>query len=503
MTNISCPQCGAENPLQSKYCNRCGASFRTETTHICPECSSSNPINLLYCDNCGTRLVDDSAPARDEDNGDEAENKRLNRSEPFSLPERPPGQTGNLDVSSVLPDWLKTGDFSGDPGQDEGEDLPWLRAAQGDEVWTDDEAPTLEELSQDHAPRDDLPTWLLDEETAGAIFSGDKSTDELFMSSAGDNDDTDKEQSDDQPPDPEETAAELQGWLNDLDSEEPIQAAEDDGTIEPETALLSSATASLEMPEDDFLQWLSQIQQDTVDREMEPPGEGSSAPVFQDEFPEETGSPEESQEEPDNEGDLDNGPQELEPDWLLGLSEDEIAPEPTGTIGQETSEAPDWLIEPLEEESKEVEDFIGLNDQASFNLEDAMSEWGQISNSAHDASESDTDVSPDSQNDEFLHWLDSLGSGEGATEARESLDTTSTQADSDAQATVVDDPETFSSEDDFKLPDWLGGLSDPGGASDVPESPDIDSLPDWLHDCLLYTSPSPRDRTRSRMPSSA
>ena len=25
----------------------------------------------------------------------------------------------------------------------------------------------------------------------------------------------------------------------------------------------------------------------------------------------------------------------------------------------------------------------------------------------------------------------------------------------------------------------------------------------WLRDCLLYTSPSPRDRTRSRMPSSA
>ena len=25
----------------------------------------------------------------------------------------------------------------------------------------------------------------------------------------------------------------------------------------------------------------------------------------------------------------------------------------------------------------------------------------------------------------------------------------------------------------------------------------------WFHTCLLYTSPSPRDRTRSRMPSSA
>ena len=26
---------------------------------------------------------------------------------------------------------------------------------------------------------------------------------------------------------------------------------------------------------------------------------------------------------------------------------------------------------------------------------------------------------------------------------------------------------------------------------------------EWVTDCLLYTSPSPRDRTRSRMPSSA
>ena len=28
-------------------------------------------------------------------------------------------------------------------------------------------------------------------------------------------------------------------------------------------------------------------------------------------------------------------------------------------------------------------------------------------------------------------------------------------------------------------------------------------LTDGVYDCLLYTSPSPRDRTRSRMPSSA
>ena len=31
------------------------------------------------------------------------------------------------------------------------------------------------------------------------------------------------------------------------------------------------------------------------------------------------------------------------------------------------------------------------------------------------------------------------------------------------------------------------------------------NMPEWAQDnpCLLYTSPSPRDRTRSRMPSSA
>ena len=29
------------------------------------------------------------------------------------------------------------------------------------------------------------------------------------------------------------------------------------------------------------------------------------------------------------------------------------------------------------------------------------------------------------------------------------------------------------------------------------------SVGDWLNSCLLYTSPSPRDRQKSRMPSSA
>ena len=33
--------------------------------------------------------------------------------------------------------------------------------------------------------------------------------------------------------------------------------------------------------------------------------------------------------------------------------------------------------------------------------------------------------------------------------------------------------------------------------------PSVDEVPLYYRPCLLYTSPSPRDRTRSRMPSSA
>jgi len=44
-------------------------------------------------------------------------------------------------------------------------------------------------------------------------------------------------------------------------------------------------------------------------------------------------------------------------------------------------------------------------------------------------------------------------------------------------------------------------------AVDTPSAPAVDPCedmgPDAVNACLLYTSPSPRDRTRSRMPSSA
>ena len=48
------------------------------------------------------------------------------------------------------------------------------------------------------------------------------------------------------------------------------------------------------------------------------------------------------------------------------------------------------------------------------------------------------------------------------------------------------------------FPDWINGIT-----HEIWEERGIDKLLYLYSDCLLYTSPSPRDRTRSRMPSSA
>ena len=50
------------------------------------------------------------------------------------------------------------------------------------------------------------------------------------------------------------------------------------------------------------------------------------------------------------------------------------------------------------------------------------------------------------------------------------------------------------------------GLDASLGLDDGVDADDLDTILSWVertHTCLLYTSPSPRDRTRSRMPSSA
>ena len=92
----------------------------------------------------------------------------------------------------------------------------------------------------------------------------------------------------------------------------------------------------------------------------------------------------------------------------------------------------------------------------------------------------------------------------------EPTDDSRTEGDADADAdadsdTDADGEEVFEESTDPLNPDTDGdGLVDGEEVLTEGTDPlDTDSDDDGLDDCLLYTSPSPRDRTRSRMPSSA
>lgn len=464
MTEITCGACGSPNPSQSRYCNRCGAPLTSDTTQLCPTCDTPNPINLLYCDNCGTRLVDDSDeqdPPEDEDPGTESLSK------PFSLPARPPGQTGTLDVSSDLPDWLVTGDFEDDDFQDlsEEEELRWLRAAQEGESWEDEDAPTLEELSGDHAPQDDLPTWLMDEESESAIFGGDKSTDELFMESlsSGEPDEGEESEEDGTVPDESEAAlGELESWLSEMEGDEVEPVAEDDKSSEDIEETVSPPAEAEEsdwpqdppeeMSEDNFLQWLSEIDA------------------------EETDSAGESGDRPPGSTDV--------PDWLSdaipGLESDIAAEEERAEDDDKTPDIAGWPRDEIEAGDELV---------------------ASTQNETELAVDSET-VEDDIPEDDFLQWLDALddtvpgmGSEDAALEALEdeqqsgselpvdNLDPPQPTADApQAPETETDEVIAEFRKEDFDLPDWLGELSDVESDAEEVSFSDAKELPSWLQD---------------------
>ena len=73
-------------------------------------------------------------------------------------------------------------------------------------------------------------------------------------------------------------------------------------------------------------------------------------------------------------------------------------------------------------------------------------------------------------------------------------------------------PVQFGDSDKARIGDWviaignpfgLGGTVTSGIISARNRSIGLSRYEDYIQTCLLYTSPSPRDRTRSRMPSSA
>ena len=71
------------------------------------------------------------------------------------------------------------------------------------------------------------------------------------------------------------------------------------------------------------------------------------------------------------------------------------------------------------------------------------------------------------------------------------------QYDADVGIQDLKEDWRMSDDDIATISAWVAAGSPEGNPADMPEPIE------WPDPCLLYTSPSPRDRTRSRMPSSA
>jgi|GEM_PF-3159610 len=497
-----CRNCGTENPAGSKFCNNCGAGLHPDANQICPNCQTPNSEDLLYCDNCGTRLAGEHLP--EEDTGqDPAESSTGSRSEPFSLPARPSGQTADLELSGEIPDWLKTGEGAESEAEkettspaEEGEQhLPeWARAAQErGEGWEDKEAPTLDEVSGDHSPADDLPVWLMDEETSETIFTRDKSTDELFEASgeaaAGEESQTGQEDlpgwlqglaTDTGPgtgdaPAPRQTPAEdseIPDWLADLDAESPAGGdAEDTDDWEEAGPAAKPAEA---IPD-----WLAELEtgaEDMVESERGPAGIEEPAGPIPDWLADVETAAEGAEEIEPATGDVEEPVEEV-PDWLAGVetsAEDaeEIEPATTG-MEQPAEEIPDWLAD-LE---------AGVDD---FELppEEEMADW--LADRDEDAGEATA-----GEQTEWLSELETFEEAPGAKEpAFEDIEETTLDwlSDLDTETTAETEPEESAGEVETESAEpealeWLTTLEEePAGDEEIPAplSSEAERVPGWL-----------------------
>lgn len=212
---IICNECHTANPPGSKYCNHCGSRLPLSTSLICPNCQTPNPRNRFYCDNCGTRLVRDArpAPGEPEPTDQPAESGKI-----FSLPARPPGDTGELDPSKAVPDWLKGQSESTSDADDEG----------GDEGSARQGLPRIEEIGAPKKTTADLPEWLIDENDSEPIIGSPPSiTTEHYLNLT-------KEPEDEALSDQAETA-DLPDWLTDLaspDSGDQVTISDDQSTAD-------------------------------------------------------------------------------------------------------------------------------------------------------------------------------------------------------------------------------------------------------------------------------
>lgn len=56
MNYIECPECGNHVPINSKFCNNCGAKIEQQSSDTCPHCHNSIPAGSTFCPSCGNRV---------------------------------------------------------------------------------------------------------------------------------------------------------------------------------------------------------------------------------------------------------------------------------------------------------------------------------------------------------------------------------------------------------------------------------------------------------------
>ena len=428
--DLTCPECQSANTPGSKFCNNCGHRLPPSTSLICPNCSTPNPRDRFYCDNCGSRLVKEAPTSK----GPEEEKPLPQTGTFFSLPVRPPGQTGELDPLQIVPDWLKK--QAEEPQDEETEEDLRLRM------------PKIEDVGSSKKVTDDLPDWLIDEHDSEPIIGSPRIiTTEHYMNlvQPPESDDAD---------DSSETAAnvDLPDWLTDM--------------TDPAATDKAVHSDDMSTPDDALNEWLAGISGDQ---------EEESQPAEDDDLADQLARLSQS-----------NG---LDSDWAEDETEEEILTDWLAEAALESTES--------DFESTENDFLPGLEaeDQA---LGGEMFDWmteNLVDTGMLDASvvaDAETETSDD-ETDWLIDFADAADEEPAARDAADATarDTVTGWLDAEESggenAAILDEMADAVEPQDMdtvkeELPDWISEISGQDEVDDeetaVPLSPD--PQPDWM-----------------------
>ncbi len=367
---IKCKNCGFPNPYSSKFCNNCGAKLPLSTHIICPNCETPNTRDRIFCDTCGTRLVPDTSQLKPK----EPDETPPTPSEPFSLPARRPGDTGELHPHA-LPDWLRTGDISS--------------------------AKDAEEAESEKAEKkgtSDLPEWLVHDSDPEPIINAPTTISTEFYQDL-----LDKAEDLPQPDDlfPDDEGANLPDWLSEADDVGTADARADEEANVGLTGWLSELrdeemaddTAVSQEPQDDISGGLTDWLHELDDLNGTPEDHTAENAAALDEM---------LSDQPDEAAD--------DSDWLqeLGPAQTDVLPLQTDELDEDAAEElPGWMDElgPVQTNLLDPSQIAELTGPLSDLPDDEMVDDEEA---GADASFTDLfETAPGSTTDDLPDWLDS------------------------------------------------------------------------------------------------